>query len=249
MTKLTKLTPFLSFILLVLAGCSDGRILNSPADSAAQPSVRASEAISIARTYASHPWRPSSRNQFHGKDPSGLQVNTPDITMPRGLARRPGWWKPDQDNIGIPYKWGGFDTPLEFDHRLSNGAYAGDVYTVAKRKALYSGVSDYAAGVDCSGFVSRCWKLSRHYSTRALPALCTRVMPYEDLQPGDILNKYNVHVMLFAGYTDESKTHFTAFQTGAPPSWKVQEYTLNIREVLSWGFTPYRYNNLIQDLK
>jgi len=231
-------------------GPSDGSISNSLTEKAftPQPKVKASETLAIAKAYSTHIWRPTHTNQFHSKDPTGIQVNTPDITMPTELAQRPGWWKPNKNNIGIPYKWGGFDTPLNFSQRLLEGAYAGDVYTDAKRQALYDGVSAYAAGVDCSGFVSRCWRLDRHYSTRDLPKLSKRLSSFSDLQPGDIINKHNVHVMLFAGFTDTTKQKFIAYQTGAPPSWKVQKYTLVTAEVQSWGFSPYRYKNIIQDL-
>ena len=40
--------------------------------------------------------------------------------------------------------------------------------------AFDAAVSRFAAGVDCSGFVSRCWRLDRPFSTRELPALCKK---------------------------------------------------------------------------
>lgn len=74
-------------------------------------------------------------------------------------------------------KWGGFDTPRQFAERLkadaANGGAPprpGTMGTPEKQAAGDAAASRFAAGVDCSGFVSRCWRLSRPFSTRELPA-------------------------------------------------------------------------------
>lgn len=74
---------------------------------------------------------------------------------------------------------GRFDTPRQFAARLkadtANGGApaAGDMGTPEKQAAGDAAARRFAAGVDCSGFISRCRRLDRPFSTRELPALCT----------------------------------------------------------------------------
>ena len=49
-------------------------------------------------------------HRMHGKDAKGVLVHTPD----EGLIKhghKNGWWKPGEVMTGMPYQWGGFDTP------------------------------------------------------------------------------------------------------------------------------------------
>ena len=52
------------------------------------------------------------------------------------------------------------------------GKAAGDLYNPGKRIKGDAAVSEEAVGLDCSGFVSRCWKLPKKYGTGMLPNLC-----------------------------------------------------------------------------
>ena len=142
-----------------LSSCARDAALYEPAKQ-----VKASESLRIAEAYRVHQWTPSKFNVFHGKDTTGVLVHTPDISMPTGPAPRPGWWKLNVKNQGIPYQWGSFDTPLSFDEKIGKGFYAGDVYTKGKRTQLYAAVSPLACGVDCSGFVSRYHAPIQHVS-------------------------------------------------------------------------------------
>ena len=71
-----------------------------------------------------------------------------------------------------------------------------------------------AVGIDCSGFISRCWRLSRPYSTRELAQVCVRLHSYDALLPGDILNTHNAHCLLFAGWVDAGCARMWAYETG-----------------------------------
>lgn len=206
--------------------------------------VRRMEALSIAETYRTHQWIPTEKNILHGNDAQGIRVDTPDSTLTKDMAGRPGWWKPYHVNYGIPYQWGGFDTPASFNRKLRKGYAAGDVYTSEKRRQLYGAVSQQACGVDCSGFISRCWRLDRAYSTRELPQLCTPLTNYDELKPGDILNKHNEHVLLFYKFTNEEKTRFLAYETGSPPTWKVLLHPIAVSYVKGFGYKPYRYKGI-----
>jgi hypothetical protein len=204
---------------------------------AALSRVTAQEALSIAESYRVHRWQPSAANVLHGPDADGVHVDTPDVSYTAGI---PGWWKPGVEAEGVPYQWGGFSTLSEFDRGVAAGQPAGDVYTTAKRQALDDAVSAHAVGIDCSGFISRCWKLPRSYSTRELPGLCKQI-PWAQLQPGDVLNTHNAHCLLFAGWADEKQTELIAYETGSPPTWKVLRHPINTSWLQSLGYKAYRY--------
>lgn len=234
---------FVSFALLalVLAGCATRPAFSPTVDMSPAASVSPAESLAIAETFLTHRWRAEARNILHGNDPKGIRVDTPDIGF-RPVGRiRPGWWRAGEWNTGMPYQWGGFDTPAEFDAKVAAGFAAGDVYTTAKRAGLDNAVSTSASGIDCSGFISRCWRLPRSYSTRELPGLCIPLENEMLLQPGDILNKTNEHVLLFAGWANPEKTHYLAYETGCPPTWKVLRNTIPVAYTAGLGYRPFRF--------
>lgn len=159
--------------------------------------------IATAERYLRHVWIPTERNVFHGIDLDGIRVDTPDAGFPRPEPPA-GWWRIGQKNVGLPYMWGGFDTPESFDAGLRAGKAAGDIYTAEKRRLLDDAVSRQAVGIDCSGFISRCWQLPRSYSTRELAALCEPVTDLAKVLPGDIFNLHNAHVVLFASWEPDA---------------------------------------------
>jgi len=209
--------------------------------------VSREETIAIAEAYRSHLWTPEPRHIFHGNDRQGIRIDTPDEMHRPTDGSRPGWWIAGATNIGMPYKWGGFETPQSFDQGLADGKYAGDLYSEEKRRQLYSAVSDDCVGIDCSGFISRCWRLDRPYSTRQLPQLCDPLASFQDLKKGDIANKVNAHVLLFEYWTNRQRTHFVAYETGSPPTWKVVRHTIEVEYIKQLGYTPYRYKNIRED--
>lgn len=227
---------FLGLALLLVVSCSVSH------RSSAQ--VSRAEVLAIAESYCQHRWKPIDANVKHGKDSHGVQVDTPDISYQPTDGTRGGWWKTDQWNVGIPYQWGGFDTLGEFDRKVKKGHAAGDVYTLVKRAALDDAVSDEAAGIDCSGFVSRCWKLKKSFSTRELPELCDLLPSYDDLKSGDILNTHNSHVVIFLGWGNHERTQVRVYEAGTYPGWKVARQKI-LREYLTQkGFQPYRYRGI-----
>ncbi|MEM7012508.1 MAG: hypothetical protein AAF585_13610 [Verrucomicrobiota bacterium] len=232
-----------------LASCVSNEIQQLPTlDYSPANHVGRQESIAIAESYRIHRWQPTPRNAFHGADRRGIRVDTPDIRFrPTDGMTRPGWWRPNRPNVGIPYQWGGFDTPQSFDAALRRGAYAGDIYTEAKRAALDDAVSQEACGIDCSGFISRCWRLDRSYSTRELPGLCDELESFDELLPGDIVNKHNDHVLLFVDWINERRTHFMAYETGSPPTWKVLRHPIEVAYVEGLGYRPFRYKRIIDD--
>lgn len=252
-----QILKLLGFSALLFAACSCSTRLSSrisaeiePASAAvlneSRPTVSGSEALAIAAAYVQFRWEADEANAFHGIAPDGIRVDTPDIEFVPGGDTRPGWWKPrpTEKNLGMPYKWGGFDTPDTFREGLAAGKFAGDIYTPAKRHALYAGVSEHAVGIDCSGFVSRCWRLDRPHSTRMLPEICEELPSFDDLRPGDALNIVNDHCLLFSHFGDRERTFLVCYEAGSPPSWKVLRNRINVAYLKESGYVPLRYRGM-----
>lgn len=209
--------------------------------------VSRAEVIDIAETYSRHEWVPTEQHAFHGRDQRGIRVDTPDIAFRPRNARR-GWWMPGRVNRGIPYMWGGFSSIVEFDEGLRGGKFAGDIHTRKKRRELEQVVSGQAVGIDCSGLVSRCWKLPRSYSTRELPRLCQALPSARDLRAGDILNTKSAHVFLFKEWVDARKRRLRVYEAGSPPTWKVLLGAIPLDVLERKGYKAYRYKEITDSL-
>lgn len=230
--------------LLLLCSCQIGSNKVASGLFAPHKTVKRSETLVIAESYLHHRWQGEKRHIQHGSDAKGIQVDTPDEHFkPAGIS--PGWWKTQSTNVGMPYCWGGFDTPASFDAGLREGKWAGDIYTEKKRAMLDDAVSQQTVGIDCSGFISRCWRLSRSYSTREIPQICDPLSSWEELKPGDVLNMTNAHVLLFAGFTRKDKSEILVYETGCPPTWKVMKHTIQVLWLQSLGYQPWRYKGIV----
>ncbi|MEI6653133.1 MAG: hypothetical protein WCP45_00050 [Verrucomicrobiota bacterium] len=219
-----------------------------PGDASAPSQLTPSESIAIAQSLATHPWRPFSNNMLHAMDKAGIRVNTPDVSHEPGLPRK-GWWIPGEVNTGIPYKWGGFDDPATFDAAIAKGLAGGDVSSPEKRRADNAAVSAQAAGVDCSGFVSRCLKLPAVHDTTQLPAVCTELPSARDLRPGDVLNIPHRHVILCAGWSNPEHTWLYYYETGgAPDYWKPGLKQAPLDALLALGYTALRYRGMAREV-
>lgn len=123
------------------------------------------------------------------------QTNTDGSCSGRG---KPRYIAGADTYASVAYDWGGWDTVNGYNGSMSPGTYqAGDIDT--------AGVESCSRGVDCSGFVSRVWRLSSKYSTSTLPNISwqlssTNDPSTNDLRRGDILNKAGSHVILFADF-------------------------------------------------
>ena len=237
---------FFFCIPLLLAGACVPSKTISPVQSIPEPaaSVTRNQAVQTAYAYTNLLWTGKSRHRMHGKDPDGQWVDTPDAVAATTLGSAM-WWQCGK-NIGMPYKWGGFDTPQQFCDRLQNEepVYAGDYASAAKVAGGDDAVSRYTAGIDCSGLESRCWRLERPYSTRELGALCTTLPEYGTMQPGDIALKPGVHVILFISWADTEKRSFYAIEAGGVPHWKCYRYLISTETLKKLGYTPMRYKNI-----
>jgi len=233
----------LAAVVMLITGCQSVPPTTDPAGR--YPKVTRVQIMEMAEAYRTHPWLAAEANVRHGPDRRGVRVDTPDVSY-RKPGAVPGWWVPGQWNRGVPYQWGGFSTLAEFDEGVARGLAAGDVYTLEKRAMLDDAVSAEAVGIDCSGFVSRCWRLPRSYSTRELASVSVPLASYDELLPGDILNTYNAHCLIFGGWVDSSRTRMFAFETGIPPHWKVIAHRPYTDSLITKGFKPFRYRNVVE---
>lgn len=199
--------------------------------------VTRDEAVATAFRYTQVRWMPEARHIRHGPDSRGIVVHTPDRT----LASR-GWWQPGVPAKSLPYQWGGFDTPESFLEKIAAGKKAGDIADEAKRKLGDAGTSAESCGIDCSGFVSRCWNLKRPYSTREFHKICDPLASWEELRPGDILLN-DKHVVLFVKWTVPGK-ELAAYEAGPFPVWKVSACGLYQDKLLEEGYAPWRYRGI-----
>lgn len=230
-------TPFSRSILTLLLGAA---ALLGAAPLHAQMLTRA-DALKVAETYIHHRWQSTDKNLRHGPDSEGVQVHTPDRPGHRGSPSE-ACWEVGASNAGVAYKWGGFDTPESFDKGVRAGKAAGDVYTPDKRRLGGNAVSGDAVGIDCSGFVSRCWKLPRKYDTSTLAEVCTKLPSPSQLQPADIMNTSGGHVILFVKWLDEAKTRALFYE--AAPFSKTLGSEREISELVADGYTPMRYRKI-----
>lgn len=220
--------------ILALAGlCLAGPLLGQ--------GVTRAEAVAIGESYVNHSWRSSAANVRHGSDAGGVDIQTPDKDGGSGSPAE-DCWAVGAENTGVPYKWGGFDTLASFDEGIRQGKAAGDVYTAEKRRLGGRAVSASAVGIDCSGFISRCWKLSRKHSTSMLFGISESLASSRDLRPGDVMNTAEGHVFLFVRWLDDDRN--TALFYEASPFSKTLASERKIAELETAGFTPLRYRKI-----
>jgi hypothetical protein len=212
----------------------------APQPAPAQTVTRA-EVLAIAETFVNHTWHAKPVHVRHGLDSDGIEIHTPDRDGARAHPADEAWVV-NQENTGVPYKWGGFDTPKRFDAGLKSGKAAGDLYTAEKRRLGGAAVSGDAVGIDCSGFVSRCWKLPNKHSTSTLVGVSRPLASAAELKPGDVMNTRNGHVLLFVKWRDDEKSRALFYE--AAPFSKTRASEWDVGDLIASGYQPLRYRGI-----
>lgn len=216
-------------------------LLTIPATAGFAQSVTRAEALKIAESFIQHRWQSSAKNVKHGKDADGVEVHTPDRDSGRGSPLSECWVL-DAENIGVAYKWGGNDSPKSFSAGIRTGKAGGDVYTSEKRRLGEKGVSGDAVGIDCSGFINHCWKLTTRHSTNSLASICQKLPSPAALEPADIMNQANGHVLLFVKWLDTEKKRAVFYE--AAPFSKTLASERDVSEMTAAGYQPLRYRSI-----
>jgi hypothetical protein len=253
----------LILILALVSGCkhlptNSGHSATTLADktavgSRAGAAITRQEVLQIAEAYARYEWRATVTNIFHGTDASGVRIDTPDVKW----WGHGGWYSDGRVNVGVAYCWGGDSTLREFDEGILAGRPAGYDFRVSASADWHSvPASSLPVGVDCSGFVSRCWRLKIKRSTRGLIEDCRQLPSFDDLRPGDALNKPGLHVILFNEWLDEKHDKMRVVEAGTGKEDDVKEhpeYCEKVHENVyerTWlstnGFVPLRYRGIVE---
>ncbi len=111
----------------------------------------------------------------------------------------------------VPYQWGGFDKVSDYTTNMTNNSKrAGDINCNCYVKPC-------ASGVDCAGFVSRCWQLTRRYSTKSGSDYYLGDISFSvgEALRGDVFLKTNYHVILVDYESDVSGVKCWESTTGS----------------------------------
>ena len=247
--RLHRLSYFFYLIFVLVVALSSGCAqLKSTRLSGPGPAVTRQEVLETAAAYANHQWHGSAANIYHGLDKTNVWVDTPDEEF-WGTG---GWYTDGRTNIGVPYCWGGASTLAEFDRGLAQGRPAGYQYKGPRKD---HGDSALPVGVDCSGFVSCCWRLYARRSTYDIGGICEQLPGYDDLRPGDAVNKPYAHVILFVGWVDGTHQRMRVFESGharkddeADPNvhTRVHEGVYDRDWLMNHGFVALRYKRIVE---
>ncbi|MEV3936763.1 twin-arginine translocation signal domain-containing protein [Glycomyces sp. NPDC049804] len=100
---------------------------------------------------------------------------------------------------------------------------------------------DHTYRQDCSGFVSMAWHTSTPgHSTRSIPDIAAQIA-WSELKPGDVLNAYNDHCMLYHMRGDNGNIWIYDLATPASDMRHIQVSPASLREQ---DYIPRRYRNI-----
>ena len=234
---MTRLFNF-ALILIFASGC---------AHLGPGPVVTRRQVLETAEAYASHQWRATPANVFHGTDAAGVWIDTPDVDF-WGPG---GWYADGRTNVGVPYCWSGASTLVEFDRGIRQGRPAGYHFKGPRKDHSDSALP---VGVDCSGLVSRCWRLYARRSTYDIGKICDQLPSYDDLRPGDVLNKPYNHVILFEKWMDGTHEKMRVFEAGHVKEGgdvanyeKAHEDVYDRDWLIQHGFVALRYKRIVDN--
>ncbi|MFJ9787973.1 peptidoglycan-binding protein [Streptomyces globosus] len=188
---------------------------------------------------------PGARPGGNSRDDSGARP-APDVrddpaSTPQGdrspLHGRPG-----------PVKPGGAPGAPSSVRRIDRATIINRAKLWLDAKVPYSMSSYWTDGYrqDCSGYVSMAWNLGSNEWTGSLDKFATRITK-DELLPGDMLLFHNPadptngsHVVLFGGWVDETRTHYTAYEQTRPATRKAATpygYWNNAAKYVPYRFT------------
>lgn len=135
----------------------------------------------------------------------------------------------------MPYCWGGFDSRSQFNNGLARGGRAGNINTSTSGKVYNT------YGLDCSGYVSRCWGYGQKLSTRSIVNV-SRQIPYSSLRQGDALNNPGHHVMLFDRF--DSNGDYVLYEATLLNGYDRVSHTIRSRASVEGNYAAIRYQEL-----
>lgn len=97
---------------------------------------------------------------------------------------------------------------------------------------------------DCSGQVSNAFHATQSYSTRTLDQI-TSVIGKADLLPGDILNDYDYHTVVFCGWANAARTAYYSYEESGSVGAVGREVTGYPFYGLGTAWKPRRYSKIV----
>lgn len=98
--------------------------------------------------------------------------------------------------------------------------------------------------MDCSGQVSNAFHATRSYSTRTLDQI-TSVISKASLLPGDILNDYDYHTVVFCGWANTAQTAYYSYEESGSKGAVGREVTGYPFYGLGTNWKPRRYSKIV----
>jgi hypothetical protein len=202
--------------------------------------ITRAEILGRAREALDYSWTPVARNLSNPKVKPVCYEGEHRWTLPPYLAGTQG-----RLIRGIPYTWGGYFSEMKvFARDQPKGRLTGSVCTCRNTTHYCLQQVERPIGLDCSGFVSYAWNLDGYHTTSTLPAAASPV-PWNRLQPGDMLNKAGSHVMLIekveAGSPDPRITVIEA----AKSCGKICRTTYTKARLMRTGYKPFTRQNVV----
>lgn len=117
---------------------------------------------------------------------------------------------------------------------MSTGGRVGNINTST------SGHVANTYGLDCSGYVSRCWGLTTHHGTGQFANISTAI-DISNILEGDALNNHPSHIVLFEEF--DSSGNFILYESTKLNSYDRVSHTIRSASSMS-NYTPIRYNNV-----
>ncbi|HAQ19498.1 MAG TPA: hypothetical protein DCR40_09740, partial [Prolixibacteraceae bacterium] len=195
--------------------------------------ITSDQVIANSNSYINHSWTASTSNIWN-KSCGGKNIKTPF------------WVKVGKNNL-FPYCWGGNSNLPDFDSYLLNGKSAGDSNT----ETAYGAEPGCSVGVDCSGFVSRCYGLSTHYATVDLNtnSLFGHHNSMNKLRIGDFVNKPGKHTRLVTkinnnGTIDVIEAGSGIENVGGQGLWRVFTWNYSTDALSANGYNPQYYTKM-----
>lgn len=139
------------------------------------------------------------------------------------------------DYIGVPYKWGGFDSMDQFREKISQGYGAGSYSS--------DGVLSCITGVDCSGYVSRCWEQTSKYGTSTIHGISSELGSTDNMKKADAFNKAGSHIVMLTYYHRDGSP---VIMEAAGGSYRKTVFRKTTWSYLN-GYKPIRYDNIEND--
>lgn len=185
-----------------------------------------SQIMEIAGGYVDAQWTATSANIT-----DGIEI------MPDGSSVRTPAWVVSGQRRKVPYKWGGWTSLSVFLAGVPPGKKCGDDYTNS-----VSWTDLYCIGVDCSGYISRCWDTDIKYGTSTIQSISSTLSSVSELRQGDALNNAGSHIRLCA---ENLPSGMVLTMEASAYDWRTSYRAYRLVDLTA--YTPIRFDWIIEE--